>query len=147
MTITNCRINTPRDDALVLKSSYALKKPVLCEHIAVSNCNITGYKCGSLLDGTYIPDEGIAAMLQPHRCKIAPLKLNKTVAEDNNKAIKTASGKAPEKKKEGFCRRCLNWWSTLRVRERKVIFGWIKAAIIGAITIFAGSKQTKSRRK
>ena len=56
MTITNCRINTPRDDALVLKSSYALKKPVLCEHIAVSNCNITGYKCGSLLDGTYIPE-------------------------------------------------------------------------------------------
>ena len=56
MTITNCRINTPRDDALVLKSSYALKKPVLCEHIAISNCNITGYKCGSLLDGTYIPE-------------------------------------------------------------------------------------------
>lgn len=56
MTITNCRINTPRDDALVLKSSYALKKPVVCEHIAVSNCNITGYKCGSLLDGTYQPE-------------------------------------------------------------------------------------------
>lgn len=56
MTITNCRINTPRDDALVLKSSYALKKPVLCEHIAISNCNITGYKCGTLLDGTYIPE-------------------------------------------------------------------------------------------
>ena len=56
MTITNCRINTPRDDALVLKSSYALKKPVLCEHIAISNCNITGYKCGTLLDGTYVPE-------------------------------------------------------------------------------------------
>jgi len=56
MTITNCRINTPSDDALVLKSSYALKKPVLCEHIAISNCNITGYKCGTLLDGTYVPE-------------------------------------------------------------------------------------------
>ena len=56
MTITNCKINTPRDDALVLKSSYALKKPVSCEHIAISNCNITGYKCGSLLDGTYEPE-------------------------------------------------------------------------------------------
>ena len=54
MTITNCRINTPHDDALVLKSSYALKRPVLCEHIAISNCNITGYKCGTLLDGTYV---------------------------------------------------------------------------------------------
>jgi len=57
MTITNCRINTPHDDALVLKSSYALKKPVLCEHIAISNCNITGYKCGTLLDGTFVPEE------------------------------------------------------------------------------------------
>jgi polygalacturonase len=56
MTITNCKINTPHDDALVLKSSYALKKPVICEHIAISNCNITGYKCGTLLDGTYIPE-------------------------------------------------------------------------------------------
>lgn len=56
MTITNCRINTPRDDALVLKSSYALKRPVLCEHIAISNCNITGYKVGTLLDGTYVPE-------------------------------------------------------------------------------------------
>ena len=56
MTITNCRINTPSDDALVLKSSYALKRPVLCEHIAITNCNITGYKCGTLLDGTYVPE-------------------------------------------------------------------------------------------
>lgn len=57
MTVTNCRVNTPHDDAVVLKSSYALKKPVLCEHIALTNLNITGYKCGSLLDGTYIPEK------------------------------------------------------------------------------------------
>lgn len=57
MTVTNCKVNTPHDDAIVLKSSYALKKPVLCEHIAVTNCNVTGYKCGSLLDGTYIPEK------------------------------------------------------------------------------------------
>ena len=56
MTVSNCRINTPHDDALVLKSSYALKRPVLCEHIAITNCNITGYKCGTLLDGTYQPE-------------------------------------------------------------------------------------------
>ncbi len=57
MTVTNCKVNTPHDDAIVLKSSYALKQPVLCEHIAVSNCNITGYKCGSLLDGSYVPEK------------------------------------------------------------------------------------------
>jgi polygalacturonase len=56
MTVTNCRINTPSDDALVLKSSYALKRAVVTEHIAVSNCIITGYKCGTLLDGTYVPE-------------------------------------------------------------------------------------------
>ncbi len=56
MTVTNCKINTPSDDALVLKSSYALNKPVACEHIAISNCVITGYKLGTLLDGTYIPE-------------------------------------------------------------------------------------------
>ncbi len=57
MTVTNCKVNTPHDDAIVLKSSYALKKPVLCEHIAVTNCNVTGYKCGTLLDGTYVPEK------------------------------------------------------------------------------------------
>ena len=57
MTVSNCKINTPSDDALVLKSSYALKRPVLCEHIAITNCIITGYKLGSLLDGSYIPEK------------------------------------------------------------------------------------------
>ncbi len=56
LSVSNCKINTPRDDALVLKSSYALKKPVLTEHIAITNCIITGYKLGSLLDGSYIPE-------------------------------------------------------------------------------------------
>lgn len=56
-TISNCKINTPHDDALVLKSSYALKKPVFCEHITISNCVIMGYKFGTLLDGTYQPEK------------------------------------------------------------------------------------------
>lgn len=57
ITVSNCKINTPHDDALVLKSSYALKRPVLCEHIAVTNSVITGYKLGTLLDGTYVPEK------------------------------------------------------------------------------------------
>lgn len=57
LTISNCKINTPHDDALVLKSSYALKKPVLTEHIAITNCVITGYKFDTFLDGTYIPEK------------------------------------------------------------------------------------------
>ncbi len=56
-TVSNTKVNTPTDDALVLKSSYALKKPVLCEHILITNCLVTGYKLGTFLDGTYVPEQ------------------------------------------------------------------------------------------
>ena len=56
LTVSNTKINTPSDDALVLKASYALKKAVACEHIAITNCVITGYKCGTFLSGTYVPE-------------------------------------------------------------------------------------------
>lgn len=57
LTVSNTKVNTPHDDAIVLKSSYALKRPVPCEHIAISNCVVTGYKLGTLLDGTYQPEK------------------------------------------------------------------------------------------
>ena len=56
-TVSNCKINTPNDDALVLKSSYALKRPVICENILITNCLVTGYKVGTVLDGTYVPEK------------------------------------------------------------------------------------------
>ena len=56
ITVTNTKVNTPSDDAIVLKSSYALKKAVLCEHILITNCLVTGYKLGTFLDGTYLPE-------------------------------------------------------------------------------------------
>ena len=56
-TVSNTKVNTPNDDAIVLKSSYALKKPVLCEHILITNCIVTGYKLGTFLDGTYVPEK------------------------------------------------------------------------------------------
>ena len=55
-TVSNTKVNTPHDDAIVLKSSYALKRPVLCEHILITNCMVTGYKLGTFLDGTYVPE-------------------------------------------------------------------------------------------
>ena len=57
LTVSNTKVNTPNDDAIVLKSSYALKKPVPCEHITITNCIVTGYKLGTFLDGTYIPEK------------------------------------------------------------------------------------------
>ena len=56
-TVSNCKINTPHDDALVLKSSYALKRPVVCENILIANCLVTGYKVGTVLDATYVPEK------------------------------------------------------------------------------------------
>lgn len=56
-TVSNSKVNTPNDDAIVLKSSYALKKPVPCEHILITNCIVTGYKLGTFLDGTYVPEK------------------------------------------------------------------------------------------
>ena len=57
MTVSNCKVNTPNDDGIVLKSSYALKKPVYTEHVTITNCIVTGYKLGTLLDGTYQPEK------------------------------------------------------------------------------------------
>ena len=57
LTISNCKVNTPHDDGIVLKASYALKRPVTCEHIAITGCVVTGYKLGTLLDGTYVPEQ------------------------------------------------------------------------------------------
>ena len=56
-TVSNTKVNTPNDDAIVLKSSYALKRPVLCEHILITNCIVAGYKLGTFLDGTYVPEK------------------------------------------------------------------------------------------
>lgn len=45
--VSNTSINSPYDDALVLKSSYALGEPRPCENITITNCVLTGYDEGS----------------------------------------------------------------------------------------------------
>jgi len=62
--ITHCSVNSPHDDAIVLKSSYALNRFKDCENIEIAFCQVSGYDCGTLLDGTYqlvgdpAPDRG-----------------------------------------------------------------------------------------
>ena len=56
ITVCNSKINTPHDDALVLKASYALKAAVACQNILITNCTVTGYKCGTFLNGSYVPE-------------------------------------------------------------------------------------------
>ncbi|MBN1359975.1 MAG: glycoside hydrolase family 28 protein [Sedimentisphaerales bacterium] len=62
--ISNCTINTPNDDAIVLKSSYALGYARATENVTITNCQVTGYDEGTFLDGTFgrtqerAPDRG-----------------------------------------------------------------------------------------
>jgi polygalacturonase len=51
--ISNCSINAPGDDALVLKCDFALNYPRATENITITNCQVSGYNEGTFLDGTY----------------------------------------------------------------------------------------------
>lgn len=52
--ISNCSVNSPWDDAIVLKSSFALGYSRPCENMTISNCFVTGaYVLGTMLDGTW----------------------------------------------------------------------------------------------
>ena len=51
--ISNCSVNSPNDDAIVLKSSYALGSARATENVTITNCQVTGYDLGTFLDGTF----------------------------------------------------------------------------------------------
>src|SRR3546814_16786177 len=51
--ISNCTVNAHKDDAIVLKSSYALERKVMCEDVTIIGCKTSGYALGTMLDGTY----------------------------------------------------------------------------------------------
>ncbi|MCC5834931.1 MAG: right-handed parallel beta-helix repeat-containing protein [Opitutales bacterium] len=51
--VSNCRINTINDDAIVLKTSYGLGYLRATENVTISNCVVSGYDIGSVLDGSY----------------------------------------------------------------------------------------------
>jgi hypothetical protein len=46
-------VNTLNDDAIVLKSSYALGALRPCENVTITGCEVSGFDPGSFLDGTY----------------------------------------------------------------------------------------------
>ena len=54
--ISNCTVNSPRDDGICPKSSYALGYARATENVTISDCYVTGaYEIGSVLDGTWKP--------------------------------------------------------------------------------------------
>lgn len=51
--ISNCTINSPFDDGICLKSSFALGYARPTEDVTISNCQVSGYDEGTLLNGTF----------------------------------------------------------------------------------------------
>jgi len=50
--VENCRVNSPNDDAIVVKSSFALGRLVPSENVVIRGCTVLGFDLGTMLDGT-----------------------------------------------------------------------------------------------
>ena len=50
--VANCTVNSPTDDGICLKSCFGLGYVRGCENVTITNCQVSGYEEGSLLDGT-----------------------------------------------------------------------------------------------
>jgi len=57
--VSNCGINSPWDDGLCLKASYALGYVKHCQNITISNCFLSGFDRGTMHNNTWIkgPDQ------------------------------------------------------------------------------------------
>ncbi len=54
--VSNCTVNSPWDDGICPKSSFALGHARPTENLTITNCYVTGiYELGSVLDGTWKP--------------------------------------------------------------------------------------------
>ncbi len=51
--IANCTVNSPYDDAICLKSSYALGENRATSNVTITNCQVSGYDLGTYYNGTY----------------------------------------------------------------------------------------------
>jgi polygalacturonase len=50
--ISDCRVNSPNDDAIVLKTSFALGALRDTRNVSISHCTVSGFDVGTLLDST-----------------------------------------------------------------------------------------------
>jgi polygalacturonase len=54
--VSNCTVNSPWDDGICPKSSFALGYARPTENLTITNCYVTGgYELGSVMDGTWKP--------------------------------------------------------------------------------------------
>ncbi len=55
--VSNCSVNSPWDDAIVLKASYGLGFFRDTENVTITNCYVSGYDRGTVMNATYQRDE------------------------------------------------------------------------------------------
>jgi polygalacturonase len=55
--ISNSSVNSPYDDAIVMKSTHALGFARAVENLTITNCIVSGFDRGSFLNGTYLYNE------------------------------------------------------------------------------------------
>jgi polygalacturonase len=51
--VSDCTVNSPYDDGICLKSDYSLGEARPTENVTITNCQVSGYDAGTLLDGTF----------------------------------------------------------------------------------------------
>jgi hypothetical protein len=56
--VSNCSVNSPWDDGICLKSSFALGYFRSTENVTITNCQVSGFDRGTFLNGTYQTKEG-----------------------------------------------------------------------------------------
>ncbi|MBW4891626.1 glycoside hydrolase family 28 protein [Mucilaginibacter sp. HMF5004] len=54
--VSNCFVNSPEDDGICLKSDYSLNYARATENVTITNCQVSGFDEGSMLDGTFKRD-------------------------------------------------------------------------------------------
>lgn len=64
--IAGCAVNSPNDDGIVLKASLALGEPRATENVTISDCIVSGFDMGTMLDGSY----GRTQQLAPDRDRV-----------------------------------------------------------------------------
>jgi polygalacturonase len=74
--VSNCRVNSPHDDSICLKSSLALGYPRATEDVTIDNCYVTGgYRVGAMLDGSGMRLASAGESVKARRCMMGRIKL------------------------------------------------------------------------
>jgi polygalacturonase len=68
--LSNCSVNSPWDDGICLKSSFALGYARATGNVTISGCHVMGFRLGTMLDGSFRPLEGIDARQPTGRIKL-----------------------------------------------------------------------------